>query len=106
MLTIAEVARRLNVSRSTVRRLKDNGELAHVVVGDRCVRFPETAVEAYLKRIACPSARSRIAREGSATPSSSRSADVVFFDGSRPARRKARRPSLKLVSASTSSTKP
>lgn len=104
MLTVAQVAARLNVSRSTVRRLKEAGSLEYVVIAEKCLRFPESAVEAYLQRVGCQSVRSRTPRAASGSLSSSRSAEIVFSDGSRPARRKPRRFSLKLVSATSSST--
>lgn len=97
-LTIAQLAERLGVSKSTVRRIRH--EVGCVVVGQKCYRFPLAAVESYEKRI-WQSARSQ-PRECAATPSSSRSADIVFSDGSRPARRKSKRPSLKLVSNTSS----
>ena len=47
MLTLSQVAARLSVSRTTVRRLKDAGELPYSLVSKRCVRFREEDVEAY-----------------------------------------------------------
>ena len=39
MLTVAEVARRLRVSRATVYKLVAQGKLAHVRIGNS-IRFP------------------------------------------------------------------
>ena len=98
MLTVAQVAEKLNVSRTTVRRLKS--AIGGIVVGEKCLRFPEEAVDNYIKRL-CRYARSGTQREQSALPSSSSRGDIVFSDGSRPARRKSKRTSLKLVSSTS-----
>ena len=49
MMTAAEVAVKLRLSKSTVLRLARRGELRHVRVG-RAVRFPAAAVETFLRR--------------------------------------------------------
>lgn len=43
--SIADVAQRLNVSRPTVRRMIDRGDLPVVHVGPRLIRVPAEAVE-------------------------------------------------------------
>ncbi len=48
LLTVAEVASALRVSRMTVYRLVQSGELAAIQVG-RSYRVPAHAVEAYLR---------------------------------------------------------
>jgi excisionase family DNA binding protein len=48
LLTVAEVARALRVSRMTVYRLIHAGDLAAVQVG-RSYRVPESAVDSYLR---------------------------------------------------------
>src|SRR5436190_5714094 len=95
MLTLDQVATLLNVSRSTVRRLKDAGHLAYIQVSERCIRFEEAAVNNYIAGKRWASELSGTRKATPATPSSSSSADIVFFDGSRPARRKSRPFSLK-----------
>ena len=97
MLTVAQVAERLNISRTTVRRLR--GAIGGIVIGEKCLRFPEEALERYIKK--CQSARTKMRREESVLPSSSSRGEVVFSDGSRPARRKSRRNNLKLVSSTS-----
>lgn len=104
-LTIEEVAERLGVSKSTARRLKDRGELAYSRISDRCIRFPESAIEAYLQRVSCRSEATQTPKAANDTRLNLKRADIVFFDGSRPARRKPRRGNLKLVSDTNSSTK-
>jgi excisionase family DNA binding protein len=48
LLTVAEVARALRVSRMTVYRLIHAGDLAAVQVG-RSYRVPESAMDSYLR---------------------------------------------------------
>lgn len=43
MLTVAEAARRLRVSRATVYKLVAEGRLAHVRIGNQ-IRFPTAAI--------------------------------------------------------------
>lgn len=47
-MTVAEVAKHLGVSRSTVYQLCERGELAHIRVSN-AVRVPTRAVIAYLR---------------------------------------------------------
>lgn len=51
LLTVAEVARALRVSKMTIYRLIDAGELQAIRVG-RSYRVPESAYRAYLDRCA------------------------------------------------------
>lgn len=51
LLTIKEVVDRLKVSKSTVRRLGQAGELSYTLVGKRrCWRFFRESVESYIMR--------------------------------------------------------
>jgi excisionase family DNA binding protein len=49
-MTVAEVAKRLGVSRSTVYQLCERGELRHVRVSN-AIRVPAMAVAAYLLQV-------------------------------------------------------
>lgn len=51
LLTVAEVSRALRVSKMTIYRLIDSGELPAIRVG-RSFRVPESAYRAYLDRCA------------------------------------------------------
>lgn len=51
LLTVAEVSRALRVSKMTIYRLIDAGELPAIRVG-RSFRVPESAYRAYLDRCA------------------------------------------------------
>jgi excisionase family DNA binding protein len=86
MLTVSEVASELTVSQRTVRRLINSGDLAHNRIRG-AIRVPREAVEDYKRRTFWPS---RNCPTGAATSSLNR-VEIVFSDGSRPARRKARR---------------
>ena len=48
-MTVAEVAKHLGVSRSTVYQLCERGELRHVRVSN-AIRVPRTAVVAYVRK--------------------------------------------------------
>ena len=85
MLTIADIAKDLRVSARTVRRLIAAGDLAHNRIRG-ALRVPPEALADYKRRTFWPS---RNSPTGSVTSSSSRG-DIVFSDGSRPARRKPR----------------
>lgn len=61
LLTRAAVARRLNVSEMTVRRLGIAGHLTEVKVSERSVRITEASVDAW---IAARSARPDQQQEG------------------------------------------
>ena len=50
LISISKVQRLLNVSRATVNRLLDRGEMRRVHIG-RSVRIPMEDVEAYVQRI-------------------------------------------------------
>lgn len=50
MLTINEVAKRLTVSRDTIRRMIDRGELVAIKVGLRQWRIEEAELERYIAR--------------------------------------------------------
>jgi excisionase family DNA binding protein len=50
LISISEVQRLLNVSRATVNRLFDRGELRRVHIG-RAVRIPSEDVEAFMQRL-------------------------------------------------------
>ncbi len=52
-MTVAEVAKQLGVSRSTVYQLCEAGELNHVRVSN-AIRVPVKAVSAYVSRAATP----------------------------------------------------
>ncbi|TNY38091.1 helix-turn-helix transcriptional regulator [Thermomonospora catenispora] len=51
LLTVPEAMARLKVSRWTLYKLMRSGELASVVVGDRCRRIPRQALDAYIARL-------------------------------------------------------
>ncbi len=48
--TVAEVASRLRVSKMTIYRLVETGELAHVPIRSRNIRIRASAIEDYLNR--------------------------------------------------------
>jgi excisionase family DNA binding protein len=50
LISISEVQRVLNVSRATVNRLLDRGELRRVHIG-RAVRIPSEDVQAFVQRL-------------------------------------------------------
>jgi excisionase family DNA binding protein len=50
LLSPAEAAQRLSVSRRTVERLIARGELASMTIGQRSRRIPEDAVRSYIDR--------------------------------------------------------
>lgn len=50
MLSIAEVARRLNVSTATVHRLIEVRDLTHIRIGVRTIRVAESELHAYVAR--------------------------------------------------------
>lgn len=64
-VTIAQAAARLGVSASTVRRMIADGDLPTVLIGQRLVRIPVTALDAYLAHLA--RAKRANGRRGSAT---------------------------------------
>jgi excisionase family DNA binding protein len=97
MLTVAEVAAQLALSQRTVYRLLHSGRLAHHRIGG-AIRIDPEHVEELKRGTLWPSELSSSAGSG-AMPSSSKCVETVYSDGSRPARRKSRRPSLKLVSS-------
>lgn len=49
-VSIAEVQRLLKISRSTVNRLIDRGEMRRVHIG-RAVRIPSEDIEAFVQRV-------------------------------------------------------
>jgi excisionase family DNA binding protein len=49
-MTVAEVATRLGVSRSTVYQLCERGEIAHVRVSN-AIRVPIGAIAAYIRQV-------------------------------------------------------
>jgi excisionase family DNA binding protein len=51
LLTVPQTMERLKVSRWTLYNLIRSGELASVVVGQRCRRIPAHALTAYLNRL-------------------------------------------------------
>ncbi|MFI7043294.1 helix-turn-helix domain-containing protein [Streptosporangium sandarakinum] len=51
MLTVPEVMTMLKVSRWTVYQLIRSGELGSVLVGERCRRIPESALNDYVTRL-------------------------------------------------------
>jgi excisionase family DNA binding protein len=48
LLTAADIGRLLNVSRATVYRWSEDGKLPHLKLGDRCIRYEEAEVLAWL----------------------------------------------------------
>jgi excisionase family DNA binding protein len=50
LLTLNDVANRLNCSRATVRRMVDRGELEGVKIGLRGIRVKSESLERYLER--------------------------------------------------------
>ena len=51
LLTQEEVAQRLAVSESTVKRLRSSGKLPSVTVGERSARWKQSTVNAYIARL-------------------------------------------------------
>ncbi|NUW36987.1 helix-turn-helix domain-containing protein [Nonomuraea sp. SMC257] len=51
LLTVPEAMALLKVSRWTVYNLIRSGELASILVGERCRRIPATALDAYVTRL-------------------------------------------------------
>ena len=49
LMTVNEVARALRVSKMTVYRLVNNGELQAFRISERCLRVPRSAFEEHLK---------------------------------------------------------
>lgn len=49
LLTVAEVAKHLRVSKMTIYRLVESGDLGSIKVG-RSIRIPQKALDDYLKR--------------------------------------------------------
>jgi excisionase family DNA binding protein len=47
---VSMVAKRLNVSKATVRRMIERGELEAIPVTVNCIRVPESSVKAVLAR--------------------------------------------------------
>jgi len=50
VLTVPEAMARLKVSRWTLYNLIRSGELTSIVVGQRCRRIPNSAVDAYISQ--------------------------------------------------------
>jgi len=50
LLTYTQLAKRLNVSLNTARKLVEAGDLPRIVVGMRNVRTSAAAVDAYIER--------------------------------------------------------
>lgn len=85
MLTVAEFAKAISVSERTARRILAAGDVAYNRFRG-AIRIPLEAVADYKRRTLWPSRSSPMG----GISSSSNPADVVFSDGSRPARRKPR----------------
>ncbi|GIH91260.1 helix-turn-helix transcriptional regulator [Planobispora siamensis] len=51
LLTVPQAMAALQVSRWTVYQLIRSGELASVLVGERCRRIPESALNDYVTRL-------------------------------------------------------
>ncbi|MEO3811452.1 helix-turn-helix domain-containing protein [Sphaerisporangium sp. B11E5] len=51
LLTVPQVMAALQVSRWTLYQLMNSGELDSIVVGVRCRRIPESALDDYLARL-------------------------------------------------------
>jgi excisionase family DNA binding protein len=64
LLRIADVCRLLCVSRGTLVKLIDRGELPAARIGARAVRIRQSAVSAYIRRVEHP--RENAAQNGSA----------------------------------------
>jgi excisionase family DNA binding protein len=88
-LTVIEVAAELTVSERTVWRLIASGALGHNRFAG-CVRVSRDDLDDYRRRTHWPSSRGQTPRGDTGTGSSSSSVNIVFSDGSRPARRKPR----------------
>lgn len=50
LVSISDVEQQLNISRATVNRLLDRGELRRIHIG-RAVRIPSEDVEAFVQRL-------------------------------------------------------
>jgi excisionase family DNA binding protein len=51
LLTVPQAMERLKVSRWTLYNLIRSGELASVVVGQRCRRIPSSAIDAFVSQL-------------------------------------------------------
>lgn len=51
LLTVPEAMARLKVSRWTLYNLIRSGELTSIVVGQRCRRIPNSAIDAFVSRL-------------------------------------------------------
>ena len=80
MLTFANVAARLGVSASTVRRLCDRGELVYVRPSPRCPRIEVAELERYLVRLR---AAARGTTAPGAEPGTLRKAEVAYIAAAR-----------------------
>lgn len=49
LLTAADIGRLLNVSKATVYRWSEEGRLPHLKLGEKCIRYEETEVLAWLE---------------------------------------------------------
>jgi excisionase family DNA binding protein len=94
-LTIQDVADELSVSSRTVRRLLDAGELAYYRVR-RGVRVEPADLQDYKRRNKWQSGSAAAGMQ-----SSSSFGNIVFSDGSQPARRKDRPKRLKPASVAS-----
>jgi excisionase family DNA binding protein len=50
LLSVKQVAARMNVSTATVHRLIDARDMAHIRIAGRTIRIPASALEDYLQR--------------------------------------------------------
>jgi excisionase family DNA binding protein len=84
VLTVPEAATRLTVSKSTLRRLLDDGSIAYIRVSKRIIRIEESVIERYLaERRVCPSEPKTAVGLLSFSPAGS-----AFIAAARAARRK------------------
>jgi len=51
LLTVTDAMARLKISRWTLYKLIRSGELASVLVSERCRRIPESALDDYVTRL-------------------------------------------------------
>jgi excisionase family DNA binding protein len=92
LLSVAQVAATLGISKSTVRRLLAYGHLPHLRIL-KSVRIPPEAVDGFIAKGIAETARLTAPQRRRPRTPVSTGREVIFSDGTRPSRRKSRPPS-------------